>query len=105
MAATNKLFLQNDALGGIIVGSKIEFVRSQKQLTRVFCKKGALESFQEKKVDKKAPVLEFLFNKVADLKPSTLLKRNSSTGGLLWVFVKFLSSIQSKVCERLLLHW
>ena len=53
MAATNKLFLQNDAFGGIIVGSKIEFVRSQKQLPRVFYKKGVLKSFQEKKLTRK----------------------------------------------------
>ena len=72
MAAISKLFLQKDAFREIIVGSKIELVRPQKQLPEVFYKKGVLKSFQEKKVDKKTPVLEFLLNKVADLKRSTL---------------------------------
>ena len=33
---------------------------------------------------RKTPVLESLFDKVADLKPWTLLKRDSKTGVLLW---------------------
>ena len=45
MAAINKLFLQKDAFGRIIVGLKIEHHRCQKQLFGVFCKKGVLKNF------------------------------------------------------------
>ena len=45
MAGIKKLFLQKDALGEIIVGSKIELLRWQKQLSRLFCKKGVLKNF------------------------------------------------------------
>ena len=37
----------------------------------------------------KTPVLESLFNKVACLRSSTLLKRDSNTGVLLWILRNF----------------
>ena len=39
------MLLQKDAFGRIIVGSKTELLRWQKQLPGVFCKKGVLKDF------------------------------------------------------------
>ena len=96
MAAINKLFFQKDAFGRIIVGSKIALIRWQKPLSGVFCKKGVLKNFAKFTI----------LNKAAGLKPSILLKRDSSTGVLLWILQKILKTpIPSKVWERLLLDW
>ena len=41
------------------------------------------------KIHGQTPVLEFLFNKGAALRPSTLLKRHSSAGFFLWILRNF----------------
>ena len=56
----------------------------QKQPPEVFCKKRCSKKFH--KIHKKTPVPESLFNKVAGLKPATLLNRGSGTG----VFLRIL---------------
>ena len=86
MAGINKLFLQKVAFGGIIVGSKIELLRWQRLLSGVFCKNGVLKNFA--KFTRKRLSWSF-FEKVAGLKPSTFLKRNSNTSVLLWILQNF----------------
>ena len=46
-------------------------------------------SWKFPKINRKAPVLKYLFKKFASLKPATLLKRDSSTG----VFSRILQNV------------
>ena len=56
-------------------------------------------------IHSKTPVLESLFNKVAGLRPSTLLKRSSNTGVFTWILRNFLRTpILKNICKRLLLY-
>ena len=46
-------------------------------------------SWKSRKIHMKTPVLESRFNKVLGLRPSTLLKRDSSIGVSLWILRNF----------------
>ena len=58
----------------------------QEQLPRVI-----LQKFRQ--IHRKALVLEPLFNKIAGMRPSTLLKRDSETGVFLWIFEIFKNTL------------
>ena len=53
---------------------------------RLFTKRVFLNT---SKIYKKAPVSGSFFNKVAGLRPASLLKRNSDTGAFLWILQNF----------------
>ena len=52
----------------------------------VLLKKAILKNLQ---YSQETPVLELLFDKVAGLRPETLLKRNSNTVAFLWILLNF----------------
>ena len=51
----------------------------QKQPPEVFCKKAALKIFGSY-IHRETPVLDSLLDKVGDLKPCKLIKRDTDTG-------------------------
>ena len=59
-----------------------------KQPPELFCKKRCSQKCR--KIHRKTPLPESLFNKVGGLRPATLLKRDSGTGVLQLVFAAFL---------------
>ena len=59
-----------------------------REITDVFCKKGVLRNFT--KFTWKHLCWSLFFNKVADLRPETLLKRDSNTGVFRWILWNFL---------------
>ena len=70
-----QVFLQSFNTPECVVG--LLMVVGKKQPSEMFCKKGVLKKFL--KFHRKIAVLESLFNKVAGLRPATLLKRDSNT--------------------------
>ena len=75
-------FLQLSNIPNCIVLG-LSMVEGQKQPLEVFCKKGFC------KFHRKTAVFEFLFSKVAGVRPETFLKRDYSTAVLLWNLRKF----------------
>ena len=63
----------------------------QKHPLEVFCKKRCSWTFC--KIHRKTPVPESLFNKVPGLRPTTLLKKDSSTGVFLRILRDFLEHL------------
>ena len=103
MAAINKLFLQKDAFGGIIVGSKIEPLHWQKQLSRLFCKKVCWKIFQSSQENTCAGVS---FEQCYRPQAFNFITKKLQHRCFDVDFEKFLKRpIQSEVYERLHLDW
>ena len=71
----------------IILCIMSKIILCQKQPPEVFCKKGVLRNFS--KFTGKHLCQSLFFNKVASLKPATLLKRDSGTGIFLLILRNF----------------
>ena len=59
-----------------------------RQITEMFCKKGAPRNFT--KFTWKHLCWSLFFNKIAGLRPKNLLKRDSDTGVFWWILLNFL---------------
>ena len=65
----------------------ISFTQVRSNHRRGSVKKGCFEKFCN--IHRKTPVLESLFNKVVDLRPAILLKRDSNVDISLWILQNF----------------
>ena len=71
----------------IIIFIFITFTTIRSSRLQMFYNIGVLKIFSY--FNRKVSALEFLFNKVADLKPATLIKGDSNTGVFLWNLQNF----------------
>ena len=65
----------------------VKYLQLRNQSPDVFFKKGVPENFAE--FTGKHLCQSLFFNKVASLRPATLLKRGSGTGAFLWILGNF----------------
>ena len=71
--------------------------KSRSSHWRCFVKKGVLKNFT--KLTAKYLCWSLFFNKVAKLRPATLLKRDSNTVIFLWILAKFLTINVTRMSE------
>ena len=103
MALINKLFLQKDAFEKVIVGSKIELFRWQKQLSRVFCNRMCWKISQSSQENTCAGVS---FEQSCRSEAFNFIKKRLQHRCFAVNFTNLLKTpIQLEVCERLLLDW
>ena len=86
LVSSRKAELYNCRLWKRLTTDLIWYYRSS--YLEVFCRKGTLKKFRE--IHRKTPVPEPLFNKVAGLRPATLLKKGPWHRCFLVNFAKFL---------------
>ena len=75
----------------VITGVFLWIYLCRSSLPEVLCKKNC--SFKFRKIHRKTHVSESLFNKFADLRPATLLKKDSGTGVFLRILRNFLKHL------------